>query len=39
MAQAIPRQHAGVGLRSHHNQLRALPAIAMLALVGLPPPS
>jgi hypothetical protein len=35
MGQAIPRQHPAVVLRSHFNQLRALLAIAMVAVVGL----
>jgi hypothetical protein len=35
MGQAIPRQHPAVVLRSHYNQLRALLAVAMIALVGL----
>ena len=35
MGQAIPRQHPGVALRSHFNQLRALLAVAMVAVVGL----
>jgi hypothetical protein len=35
MAQAVPTQHPAVVLRSHFNQLRALLAIAMIAVVGL----
>jgi hypothetical protein len=35
MGQAIPRQHPGVVLRSQFNQLRALLAVAMIAVVGL----
>src|SRR5919106_4763321 len=35
MGQAIPRQHPAVVLRSHFNQLRALLAVALIALVGL----
>ena len=35
MGQAIPRPHPGVALRSHFNQLRALLAVAMVAVVGL----
>jgi hypothetical protein len=35
MGQAIPTQHPAVVLRSHFNQLRALLAVAMIALVGL----
>jgi hypothetical protein len=35
MGQAIPRQHPAVVLRSHYNQLRALLAVAMIALAGL----
>jgi hypothetical protein len=35
MGQAIPRQHPAVVLRSHYNHLRALLAIAMIAVVGL----
>src|SRR5919106_95867 len=35
MGQAIPRQHPAVVLRSHFNQLRALLAVALVALVGL----
>jgi len=35
MGQAIPRQHPAVVLRSHFNQIRALLAVAMVALVGL----
>jgi hypothetical protein len=35
MGQAIPRQHPAVVLRSHYTQLRALLAVAMIAIVGL----
>jgi hypothetical protein len=35
MGEAIPRQHPAVVLRSQFNQLRALLAVAMVALVGL----
>jgi hypothetical protein len=35
MGQAIPRQHPAVVLRSHFNQIRALLAVAMVAVVGL----
>ena len=35
MAKAIPRQHPAVVLRSHYQQLRALLATAMIAVVGL----
>jgi hypothetical protein len=35
MGQAIPRQHPAVVLRSHFNHLRALLAVAMVAVVGL----
>jgi hypothetical protein len=35
MAQAVPTQHPAVVLRSHFNALRALLAIAMIAVVGL----
>ena len=35
MGQAIPTQHPAVVLRSHYRQLRALLAIAMIAVVGL----
>jgi hypothetical protein len=35
MGQAIPRQHPAVVLRSHYRQLKALLAIAMIAVVGL----
>jgi hypothetical protein len=35
MGKAIPAQHPGVVLRSHYKQLRALLAIAMIAVVGL----
>jgi hypothetical protein len=35
MGQAIPRQHPAVVLRSRYNHLRALLAVAMIAVVGL----
>jgi hypothetical protein len=35
MGKAIPSQHPAVVLRSHYRQLRALLAIAMVAIVGL----
>jgi hypothetical protein len=35
MAQAVPTQHPAVVLRSHYRHLRALLAIAMIAVVGL----
>jgi hypothetical protein len=35
MGKAIPTQHPAVVLRSHYRQLRALLAIAMIAIVGL----
>jgi hypothetical protein len=35
MGQAIPNQHPAVVLRSHFNWLRALLAVAMIAVVGL----
>jgi len=35
MAQAVPTQHPAVVLRSHFNQMRALLAIAMIAVLGL----
>jgi hypothetical protein len=35
MGKAIPTQHPAVVLRSHYRQLRALLAIAMVAVVGL----
>jgi hypothetical protein len=35
MGQAIPRQHPAVVLRSHYTNLRALLAVAMIAIVGL----
>src|SRR5918995_3861273 len=35
MAQAVPTQHPAVVLRSHYRQVRALLAIAMIALGGL----
>lgn len=35
MSQAIPRQHPAVVLRSHYVHLRALLAIAMIAMVSL----
>jgi hypothetical protein len=35
MGQAISKQHPAVVLRSHYNHVRALLAIAMIAVVGL----
>jgi hypothetical protein len=35
MPQAVPTQHPAVVLRSHYRQLRALLAIAMIAVIGL----
>ena len=35
MSQVIPKQHPAVVLRSHYVQLRALLAIAMIAVIGL----
>jgi hypothetical protein len=35
MGKAVPTQHPAVVLRSHYRQLRALLAIAMIAVVGL----
>jgi hypothetical protein len=35
MGKAIPAQHPAVVLRSHYRQLRALLAVAMIAVVGL----
>jgi hypothetical protein len=35
MGKAIPTQHPAVVLRSHYKQLRALLAVAMIAVVGL----
>jgi hypothetical protein len=35
MSQTVPTQHPAVVLRSHYRQLRALLAIAMIAVVGL----
>jgi len=35
MAKTVPAQHPAVELRSHHRHLRALLAIAMIAVVGL----
>jgi hypothetical protein len=35
MGQAIPSQHPAVVLRSHYRQVRALLAVAMIAVVGL----
>jgi hypothetical protein len=35
MAQAIPTQHPAVVLRSHYNHLRALLAVAIIAIAGL----
>ena len=35
MAQTVPSQHPAVVLRSHYRHLRALLAIAMIALAGM----
>jgi len=35
MGRAIPHQHPAVVLRSHYNYLRALLAVAMIAVAGL----
>jgi hypothetical protein len=35
MGRAVPQQHPAVVLRSHYQQVRALLAIAMIAVVGL----
>ena len=35
MGQTVPRQNPAVVLRSHFNQLRALLAVALIAVVGL----
>jgi hypothetical protein len=35
MPQTVPTQHPAVVLRTHYRQLRALLAIAMIAVVGL----
>lgn len=35
MSQAVPTQHPAVVLRSHYRALRALLAVAMIAVVGL----
>ena len=35
MGQPVPTQHPAVVLRSHFNQLRALLAVALIALIGL----
>ena len=35
MGQAVPGQHPAVVLRSHYTHLRALLAIAMIAVIGL----
>jgi hypothetical protein len=35
MGQAVPTQHPAVVLRSHFNQLRALLAVALIAVIGL----
>src|ERR671925_1867589 len=35
MGEAIPRQHPAVVLRSHFNHLRALLAVALIAVAGL----
>jgi hypothetical protein len=38
MGEAMPRQQPAVVLRSHFNQLRALLAVALIAVVGLTVP-
>ena len=35
MPQAVPTQHPAVVLRSHFNHLRALLAVALIAMIGL----
>ena len=35
MGQVVPSQHPAVVLRSHFNQLRALLAVALIAVIGL----
>jgi hypothetical protein len=35
MGQVVPSQHPAVVLRSHFNQLRALLAVALIAMIGL----
>jgi hypothetical protein len=35
MGRAVPQQHPAVVLRSHYEQVRALLAVAMIAVVGL----
>ena len=35
MGKTIPRQHPAVVLRSHYNHLRALVAVALIALAGV----
>jgi hypothetical protein len=35
MSQAVPAQHPAVVLRAHYRQLRALLAIALIAVIGL----
>jgi hypothetical protein len=35
MGKAVPAQHPAVVLRSHYRQLRALLAVALIAVVGL----
>jgi hypothetical protein len=35
MGQTVPSQHPAVVLRSHFNQLRALLAVALIAMIGL----
>jgi hypothetical protein len=35
MGRAVPQQHPAVVLRSHYQQVRALLAVAMIAVVGL----
>ena len=39
MGNAVPTQHPAVVLRSHFNQLRALLAVALIAVIGLTSPS
>ena len=38
MSQTVPQRHPAVVLRSHYRQLRALLAIAVIAVVGLSAP-
>ena len=35
MSQTIPNQHPAVVLRTHYNHMRALVAVAMIAVIGL----